>query len=191
MRPQLLAGLVTLALGVTGCTTPIRTGMDYDKQAVFQDYGSFAWISENPLIAPDGQFGQVSPLTLSRIRTAIADSLIEKGYEKIKDPAAADFVVAFTVGTRDKVEITSYPTAYRGHWGWRGPWIYDSEIRARTYTEGSLAIDIFDGPSKQPVWHGWARKNIEQADIDDPETVIRQAVEAIFQEFPPPMAGLS
>ena len=174
-----------VGLSVVACASPIRTGADYDKQVVFENTGSFAWINEEPLITTDDNYGNVSPLTIARIRTAITETLTGKGYAEINDPENADYVVAFTVGTRDKVDISSYPSAYRGRWRWHDPWAYDMEIRTRNYTEGSLAIDIFDGPSKQPIWHGWARKNIQQADIDDPETVIRQAVDAILSEFPP------
>ncbi len=72
----------------------------------------------------------------------------------------ADFVVAYTVGTREKIVSTSYPTTYQGDWGWHlyGRYYYQTEVEHRTYTEGTLGIDIFDGKSKEPVWHGWASK---------------------------------
>ncbi len=53
------------------------------------------------------------------------------------------------------------------------------------YTEGMLAVDVFDNESRQPVWHGWARKRITGRDIEDPEASIDEAVEAILADFPP------
>jgi hypothetical protein len=54
----------------------------------------------------------------------------------------------------------------------------------RVYQEGTLAIDIFDGGTRQPVWHGRASKEIHGTDVEDPGPVIRAAVAAILKKFP-------
>ena len=69
------------------------------------------------------------------------------------------------------------------------PPYYWPNVDVEMYTEGMLAIDIFDNASREPVWHGWARKRILGADVANPETAINAAVSAILEDFPPPAPG--
>ncbi len=182
MRP-LSIGLVLLALlGACATTLPVRT--DHDRQADFSGYRTFSWISDNPMIVADGEDPRISPLNRQRIVDAIEAELQRKGFDKVVSDEKADFAVAFTVGTRERIDYDSYPRPYRRSWYWR-PSYWDYEIRARTYEEGMLAIDIFDEDTRKPVWHGFTRKRITSADRSDPEPVIREAVAAILARFPP------
>ena len=181
----LLAGisLVLLALLVACATTlPVRT--DYDKTADFSGYRTYAWVSDNPMIIAKGDNPEISPLTRSRIITAIEDELQRKGYTKAANRDDADFAVAFTVGTRDRIDINAYPLSYRGSWYWRHTF-WDYEIRTQTYREGMLAIDIFDQQTRKPVWHGFTHKRITGSDRDNPTPIIQKAVAAILSRFPP------
>lgn len=129
---------------------------------------------------PHRTSGSITPDTIL-IREAIEAELAVKGYTSVAAPAEADFVVAFTVGTRERIDATSYPVAYRGPWRWN--W-YAAETDLRVYREGTLSIDIFDGATKQPVWHGRARKAITSSDVSDPGPVIKQGVMSILKQFP-------
>ena len=66
------------------------------------------------------------------------------------------------MGSRDKVKVDTLPLMYRTSllWGHRYYWRYKSwfDTHVRNYTEGKLAIDVYDVKSHQPVWHGWADK---------------------------------
>ena len=81
--------------------------------------------------------------------------------------------------------MTSYPSTYRGVYrgGWGAP--YHSEVDVRNYTEGVLAIDLFDVARRAPVWHGWAVKSITASERENPEPLINEIVAAILEEFPP------
>lgn len=169
-------------LGLAGCaSTPLDVGSEQHPQADLTGYRSFVWISEDPLIRPSRDASPVSPLTARLIREAIERELSSKGFNRVADGSSADFVVAFTVGARDRIDADSYPEPYRGNWLWRWEGRY---VDLRTYREGTLSIDVFDGKSRQPVWHGWARKTITQADSSDPDPVIRRAVARILEKFP-------
>ncbi len=180
-----IATLVFAAL-LSSCVT-IKTGSHHDESATFADYSTFAWIADNPLILGTGDRSTISPLSQKKIVQAIEDELSLKGFTYIADPDEADFVVSYTVGTREKIDETSYPVAYRGIWGWHmyGHYYYQTEVVHRKYTEGTLGIDVFDGNTKQPVWHGWASKSVTSADREDPSPVIQKAVAAIIKRFPP------
>jgi len=180
--------IVILATGaiLSGCAT-IKSGSHHDESVAFTDYSTFTWIAENPLILGAGDQPSISPLSQKKIVQAIENELSRKGFTYTADADDADFVVSYTVGTRERIDERSYPVAYRGIWDWHkyGRYYYQTEVVHRVYTEGTLGIDIFDGRSKQPVWHGWARKSVASADRDDPAPVIKKAVAAIIKRFPP------
>jgi hypothetical protein len=169
--------------GIASCTT-LRAGSDYYTEADFTAYRSFAWVADSPLIRSQSDRVQISQLNIRRIREAIERDLIAKGFNLVLDRAAADFGVSFTVGARDQIRVDDYPVFYRGRWRW-GPPYYWPNVDVYMYTEGTLAIDIFDNATRQPVWHGWARKQVVGADITNPDRAIDAAVAAILDDFPP------
>jgi hypothetical protein len=90
------------------------------------------------------------------------------------------------VGTRDKIRVSSYPVNYPGTWGWHvyGSHYYIREVSAHSYTEGTLGVDIFDGKTNKPVWHGWAEKTISSSDRQNPDPLIKTGVAKLFESFP-------
>jgi hypothetical protein len=182
MKSLMIAALLTL---LAGCADTIRSRSDYDRSQSFAQYHTFAWMAEDPIIAPAGATTQVSPLNRKRIVEAIERELGAKGFEKVRQGGAADFVVAYTVGARDRIDAQSYPAPYGGGaWRWGGPY-FGREVDVRSYTEGTLAIDIFDGASHQPVWHGRAAKRITAEDVEHAADRIRVGVAMILKDFPP------
>ncbi len=187
---RLLVASLLLGLSLSGCAT-IQSGSHHDESATFDGYRTFSWMSEDPMIVGAGEGPPVSPLTQKKIVNAIDGELTRKGFVYTASREAADFVLSYTVGTRERIEASSYPSAYRGSWGWHlyGRYYYETEYVHRTYTEGTLGVDIFDGKTKQPVWHGWASKTISTSDRKNPAPSIDKAVMAIFEDFPPGTKG--
>jgi hypothetical protein len=183
-RPGLLATALTSLVLAAACAT-IQTGSHFDETTDFKAYRTFSWIGEDPYITGDGA-ARVSPLAQEQIKTAIRRELVGKGYEYTDDRGNADFVVSFTVGTREKIRVESYPAHYRGLWGWHLPYsvYYYREVSAHSYTEGTLGVDIFDNESGKPVWHGWAEKTVTASDRQDPSEPIRASVAQLFAKFP-------
>lgn len=185
--PQSVVRVASLALcylAIVACAT-IRTGTHYDETVDFSSYKTFAWIDEQPHIAPSSSI-PVSALALEHLHTAIRSELTGKGYTFVEDRDEADFVVAFTIGTRDRIVVDSYPPEYRGSWGWHVPYSQFEyrEVGTHTYTSGTLGVDIFDNESGRPVWHGWAEKTITTNDRDDPRPTIQDGIARLFQDFP-------
>jgi hypothetical protein len=122
--------------------------------------------------------------------SAARSELTRRGLRFVEDPLEADLVVAFTVGSREGIRITSYPTRsfQRGRRGrrhtWRDYWA-TSSVRTRQYTEGQLAIDLFDVEQARPIWHGTVSRRVTQRDRNEPDETIRGVVEAILGRFPP------
>jgi hypothetical protein len=172
------------ALSLSGCATTLQTHSDHDATQNFSGYRTYAWMADQPMIAPPDEVARVSPLNRRRIEEAIESELAAKGFQKATDRASADFAVSYTVGARDRVDVYSYPAPYAGPWRWGYPY-FGHDVDVTMYREGTLAIDVFDGKSHQPVWHGWATKRISERDVKHAAQQIPPAVATVMKDFPP------
>lgn len=169
----------------TSCTT-LRVGSDFDRNANFSSYHTFT-------IMPRQHTGVHNPLVVSRTEDDIVQNLEAKGYRLATDPATADFAVDFTIGSQERTEISSYPVPYAspgwGAWGWGPGWwgysYWGPQTDVRQIREGTLSIDVFDARTHRPIWHGWAKKQLSDRDIQQSAQPIRDAVDAILTQFPP------
>ena len=190
--PTLKFALLAATLALSGCATGFKAMYDHDASHDFAGYQEFAWIADNPMKVGQG-VTTVNPLLEPRIMAAMESALEAKGFRKVDAPRDADFVLSFTIGARDKVRVDSYPSmtvgysaGYPSHWRWGAAYhCCASDTRVREYTQGILAVDVFDVAEKRPVWHGVASKNISESDRKKLDETIRAAVDAIVAGFPP------
>ena len=190
-RLELLV-LVAATWLIGGCAAGFKATHDHDPGHDFAGYQTFAWISTNPM-----KVGQVvqspNPLLEPRIMNAVENALSAKGYRQVQEPENADFVLSFTVGSREQISVDSYPSmsmgysrGYPGHWGWGSAYYCcATDTQVRQYTTGILAIDVFDVKEHRPVWHGVASKKINDKDRENVDSTVRAAVDAILAGFPP------
>lgn len=175
--------LLTAAALLASCTT-MQVGSDYDRAVSFAGYHSFTIMQRD-------HTGVQNPLVPTRTEDAIRRELVSKGYTSAMDPSNADFTVDFTIGSKERTDVNSYPTPYAGAgWGWggRGWWgggYWGDDVDVRQYREGTLSVDVFDGKTHRPVWHGWAKKELTRKDIEQSEQPIQRAVAAVLAKFPP------
>ncbi len=200
-RP-LLATVVVLTLNA--CASAIHSSVDVADQADFSNFQTYAWITDKSLIARSYATPELrNPLNEQRILAAVERELAHKGYRKVSG-TEADFVVSFTVGSRDRVRVqqyyNNYGYSYHGYhhgftrygyggygyrgFGYPGYGHYGNTASVYTFTEGSLVVDIFDNRSKEAIWHGSASKRLYRKDKDNATQLIDQAISNLFIEFP-------
>jgi hypothetical protein len=179
-----LLGLAAAVTVLAACAT-LSVGSDRDPAASFSAYHSYVWMP--PRTKP---YESPNPLVVQRAHDAIQDALAAKGYQLVGDSAQADFVVDFTIGSRERMDVRSYPAPYAGPWIGVGPYwwgtpYWGNEVDVHQYREGEISIDIFDARTHRPVWHGWARKELTRQDLEHSSGSIRQAVDSVLAQFPP------
>lgn len=181
------------ALMLAGCASGFEAIHDYDPGNDFSGYETFAWVSEHPMKVGETAVSP-SPLLEGRVMVAVESALGEKGYRLVPDLESADFALSFTVGSREKIKVDSYPSmsvgvgygAYPSHWRWGSAYYCcATDTQVRQYTKGMLALDVFDVKHKRPVWHGVATKTITKSDRKAPQQTVIAAVAAILEGFPP------
>jgi hypothetical protein len=170
------APLIALfALAAAACESKPTVSSDVAPTANFASYQTYEWVYQKP---PSG----MNPINYERIKSAIDGQMSAKGYELAA--GGADVAVVFTVGSREKVRVTDMGPYYGG-WGgyYRGGYgAYGGGTSVDQYTEGTLAIDLFDAKSKQAVWHGTATQRISDSGADP--ALIQNAVAATMASLP-------
>ncbi len=175
---------------VVGCASTYQAKVKFDTNSKIDtsEYKTFAWLKESKILAASDD---VNPVMKVRLDNAVENAFIEKGYQLITSAENADFTISYTVGNREKIKIDHFPASYNTGFFWgRGYFgrpIFHSgvafESKIRNYTEGKLAIDVFDVKSHQPAWHGWAVKRISSSEKNDPESTIKRLVTQVVANF--------
>lgn len=175
---------------ISGCVAP-QAKVDFDKNSKIDTshYQTFAWLNEAKILAPAID---INPIMKIRVDEAVEAAFISKGYQLIDEAKKADFVISYSVGNRDKIKVDSYPVYYYGRSRWggrdhRGRYndrlIVTTDTQVTQYTEGKLAIDVYDVKLQQPVWHGWATKRLSAEDREAPSASIKAIVEKVVAQF--------
>lgn len=181
---SLSAVCVITLLAACASTYKAKVNFDKNEQIDTSQYKTFTWLNKDKALAAPVGFNLVMKV---RIDTAIEEAFMAKGYKMVEDDSNADFAISYTVGSRDKIRIEHLPPTYRVGFGWGNRYFstyqLSSETHVRNYSEGKLAIDVFDVATKQPAWHGWAVKRISNAEQNDPSATIRSVVEEVVNQF--------
>lgn len=180
MKIVKLLAIPVLALLVFSSCTSVRVLADYDKEANFNTFKTYAFYKTGIDKA------QISDLDKKRILRAIESEMSARGFSKSENP---DVLVSIFTKEREQVDI------YNNYWGggfgwgwnpyfWGGPGMYGNQVSTRT--EGSLYIDLIDAKNKQLVWQGKGIGSLYQTkSIEKKEERIKEFVSEILKAYPP------
>jgi len=185
--------ITALVAVVASCasTYEAKVGFDKNTKVDTSNYKTFAWLTSGKIMAPAED---INPVMKLRVDEEIVQAFTAKGYKLVADAENADFAISYTVGNRDKIKVSSYPATYKASFGWgRGYYggyyggMYGThmatETHVRQYTEGKLAIDVYDVKTHQPAWHGWATKRIASSEKEAPSSMIKDVVNQVVVQF--------
>lgn len=189
MNAKRLLGIGMLALLAAGCTT-FRVQTDYDRKISVAGWHSYAWMQQEPVTAPEGPTAFGNPINQRRVREAIETEFAAKGLTRVDDVAAADGVVRWAIGTRDRPygPDPRWSVGWGMGWGWHHhgfgtALMYDST--PYYVTEARLAVDLFDAKTHEAVWHGTVSLDASKLSGDAAAEQIRKAVHRLMQYYPP------
>lgn len=171
---------------------------DYDREADFKDYKTYAFYKTGIDKA------QISDLDKKRILTAIESEMDSRGFTKSNNP---DILVSIFTKEREQVDVFNNNFGWGwggfgwGGWGWGwNPWVWGPGWgwggawgpNVSTRTEGSLYIDLIDAKDKELVWQGRGVGTLNNTkNMEKKEERIRKFVSEILSEYPPNRAVAS
>ncbi len=185
---------VLLAIGIIASCSGIRVSQDYDISTNFFNYNTFALSPEPP--RSSGNYLMDSPLIDQRIRQAIENTLVSKGYRKVAD-TGPDFKISYQmiVSTRIETDVVpgymwgGYPYRYRRYYYpyWDG---FAYETYVTQYDEGTLVIDFIDSQTQKLFWRGvGSRRILQQSTPERVSEWINQIVMEVLAQYPPLPTG--
>jgi hypothetical protein len=169
-----------------GCSTSLSVDSEWNREADFSQFKSYAWIPQDR--GPSGDQQLPKHLDL-RLRRVVDDILIdEKGFDKAPSPADADFLLAYYINTQKKLRVNY--SVYGGYYGgyryghWPGYYGGSAAHNVREYTTGTLVLDVVDRTTKTLAWTGVVAG---EAKYENPsgERVTKVMTE-VLANFPPP-----
>ena len=171
-RLAMLCAILVLAVADAALAQDVR--YNFDKTANFAAFRTYKWVTIKGA-------SQLSDLADRQVKAAVDAELAKKGLTRTDD-AAADLYIGYQPGVSKEKEYTSFDTGwgygpgwYGGGWGWDYPYVYQ---------EGVIGVDIYDGKSKQALWHASVDQNLVGATGEKAEKKIQDAVAAIFTKYP-------
>ncbi len=174
-----IGSILFLLLFSSACD--LKTTVDYDRNADFSAVKTYAWAEQEQ--------AEINDLNQKRIVSAVESQLALKGLKAVdSDP---DVYVAYFTDDDEQVVVDTTHMGY-GYgpgmywdpfWG-GGMGMSTSTSRVRTYTQGTLVVDLYDADEKQLVWRGVVTATVN-ADPRKLEKQINKGVAKLFKKYPP------
>lgn len=151
-----------------------KTNVDWDRQADFSKFHTYAWEK-----SPDPAHG----LWDQRIVNAVDQQMMSKGFKQVAtDP---DVWVVYSNSMHDQKQVVGTNYGFGPGWGWgwgwgQGPVTYNTYITKK----GTLVVEIADARNKQLLWRGAVTDTISDNSDKNIKT-LDKAVAKLFQGYPP------
>lgn len=166
---------IGLMVALAACQSSTTPSFNYTAAPGFSLAGmkTYSWAYA---AVPQGS----NTVLVQMIRNNFDSDLAARGFKRVDE--GGDFVIGITLGSRSELQVTNWPT-YPG-WGWGrwGGWAAPmTSTSVQQITQGSLALDVYNGQTKEAMWHGYASRQISP-NSPNPE-LIQNAVAGLVERF--------
>lgn len=180
---MLAACCLALLAGLAGCATGPTIRTDYDPEANFGNYQS--WAFYQPIAMEETGY---STYLTDRIKTDVRREMQARGYTY--DATSPDLRVNFQGIVQKKTNVYSVPqTDYQYFYDYRSrryfavPFWYDQTI-VNNYREGTLTVDLVDAAQNRLVWTGAAIGRVTRKSPQEQAEDADRAIAEIFLRYP-------
>ncbi|WP_411767377.1 DUF4136 domain-containing protein [Winogradskyella sp. A3E31] len=176
---------VTGLLATFMSCSSVKVAADYDREAEFNDYKTFAFFK------PGIDKAEINDIDKRRILRAIEAELLAKGYTKSDNP---DVLVSMFTKSNQRVDIYNnswgagaWGWGFGPRWGWGPGWGlgWNGGNNVSTRTEGVLFIDLLDADKKQLIWQGSGTGYLVTNNVEKKEARIKEFVSKMMEQYPP------
>ena len=142
---------------------------DSDASANFKAFKTYAWAkgTESP-----------NPLGEKRIHDGVDAKMKAAGFTLVTEKPDV-FVATHAVAKEQKELYTMGMGGYGPRWGGGS-----GTTTVNTYLVGTLAVDLYDGKTKQLIWRGTATDTLDEKPEKNAEKIAK-SLEKMFKEYPP------
>ncbi len=145
-----------------------QVSVNYDHNASFSQYLTYAWGSNNKNQIQNSILAQVA-------QQDIEAAMQQKGLQKVQESQNPDLVLAASGGEREQ---TSYNA-----WGMRGIGGGMGGISPQENVEATMVVSLYDVKQKSLVWRGIAQNALNNNGNKNQE-MVEKAVQKMFKQWP-------
>jgi hypothetical protein len=172
MRNVAICLFLCLILAALGCSQMADVKTDFDDQADFDAFKTFAWVHSD---TESMNLTDKWKLVDEYIKDAIIKEMGAKGVTL--SPGSPDLLVVYTVGMRDKLGQVDFNADYSV-----------DRSNAEIYSEGGglVVMDLFDAKTDHLVWRGEA---LIALNVDPSPDIMRKnvnnVIKKLLKNYPP------
>jgi len=162
-----------LAVAAAG-TILAAAKIDFDHNATFERYHTFAWRQDHPASNGVGD----NTLLRSRITNVVDQQLTEKGMQE--NTGNPDVYLSYHFNATSRKDISYIPG-----WGWRRRGWGAPDFFVTRYTEGAFVIDMVDAKTNQLIWRAYGTDTGSNPMDVQSEKNVGKIVSHALKHFPP------
>src|SRR5271165_4596058 len=145
-----------------------QVSVNYDHNANFAQYHTYAWGSNNTNQIKNSILAQVA-------QQDIEAAMQQKGLQKVAESQNPDLILTASGGEREQ---TSYNA-----WGMRGIGGGMGGISPQDNVEATLVVSLYDAKAKSLVWRGIGQDTLNNNGNKNQE-MVQKAVNKMYKQWP-------
>lgn len=162
--------LALVAIATICCTNAINVHSAISPNARFDTYRTFE-LHANASAPAFYQTSELSTEVRERVQVQATEALVSKGYVESTD-GKPDLILMVAAGRRERERREHEPV--------NPAWLNEDE--EQDFVEGAFVIDAFDASTRELVWHGGARTQVDPRSVDS--KLLAKAVLSVMSRFP-------
>jgi Domain of unknown function (DUF4136) len=145
-----------------------QVSVNYDHNASFSQYHTYAWGSNNANQIKNSILAQVA-------QQDIEAAMQQKGLQKVQESQNPDLILAASGGEREQ---TSYSA-----WGMRGIGGGMGGISPEQNVEATMVVSLYDAKQQSLIWRGIAQNTLNNNGNKN-QQMVEKAVQKMFKQWP-------
>jgi len=145
-----------------------QVSVNYDHNASFAQYHTYAWGSNNKNQIQNSILAQVA-------QQDIETAMQQKGLQKVQESQNPDLILIASGGDREQ---TSYSA-----WGMRGIGGGMGGITPEQNVEATMIVSLYDAKQQSLIWRGIAQNTLNKNGNKNQE-MVEKAVQKMFKQWP-------
>ena len=161
--------LLALVVCLAACTAVAQqVSVNYDHNASFSQYHTYAWGSNNT--------NQIRNSILAQVAQQDINAAMQgKGFQMVQESQNPDLVLIASGGEREQ---TSYSA-----WGMRGIGGGMGGISPEQNVEATMIVNLYDAKTQSLIWRGIAQDTLNNNGNKNQE-MVEKAVQKMFKQWP-------
>ena len=145
-----------------------QVSVNYDHNASFAQYHTYAWGSNNKNQIQNSILAQVA-------QQDIEAAMQQKGFQKVQESQTPDIILTASGGEREQ---TSYNA-----WGMRGIGGGMGGISPQQNVEATMVVSLYDAKAQSLIWRGIAQNTLNKNGNKNQE-MVQKAINKMFKQWP-------